>query len=68
MKQYNEYGDIWQCTIAGNYKCYCGCNVFHREYNKARGKIWYICNACNCVVAEIKDEYMQECLNIGIWK
>lgn len=69
MKQYHEDGEqIWNYIIKGGYRCDCGCNVFHQEYNRARNKIWYICNACNCIVGEVKDEYLQENLSEGIWK
>lgn len=69
MKQYHEDGHLWEYIIDNaSYRCDCGCNVFHKEYNKARHKIWYICNGCSNVVGELKDEYLQETLNTGIWK
>lgn len=68
MKQYHDNGNIWQYTIEDDFKCDCGCNVFHKEYNKVRNKIWYVCNACDLVVAELKDEYLNRDLQSGIWK
>lgn len=68
MEQYHEDGELWQYIIEDNYRCDCGCNVFHKKYNKLRNKIWYICNACDCAVAEVKDEYMQKHLSVGVWK
>lgn len=68
MKQYHEDGHLWEYMIENDYRCDCSCNVFHKEYNKVRHKIWYICNSCGNVVGELKDEYLQEALNTGIWK
>lgn len=68
MKQYHEDGELWQYTIEDNHKCNCGCIFFHKEYNKVTNKIWYICNSCDCVVGELKDEYLQEHLGVGVWK
>lgn len=67
MKQYHDNGNLWQYIIKGE-RCDCKCNVFHHEYNKARNKVFVVCNACDEIFAEIKDEYTDEELRKGVWK
>ncbi len=46
--------------------CGCGSNCYHLEYDGE--KIYGVCNACDTDIYEIKDEYVKEKLNQGIWK
>ena len=46
--------------------CGCGSNCYHYEYDGK--KIYGVCNACNTVIYELKDEYVEDRLKEGIWK
>lgn len=66
FQHYNDgkYG-IWQYYGEERNPCGCGSNCFHKEYD---GKnIWCICNSCNTKIYGVKEEYIQEDLNKGIW-
>lgn len=67
MKQYHDNGSLWEYTIGGE-QCTCGCNVFHHECNEARNKVFVVCNACDCIIGEYKDEYIEKELAKGVWK
>lgn len=63
--QYHKESKLWEYTIEA-FECSCKCNVFHKEYD---GKhIYYVCNSCQTDVATLKDEYLDENLQKGIWK
>lgn len=60
-KQYHTY------MVEGERNpCGCGSNCYHLEYDGE--KIYGVCNGCNTDIYEIKDEYVKEKLNQGIWK
>ena len=65
MKQYHEDGNLWQYMIE-DISCYCGCNVFHHEYNKQANKVLILCNACDYKIGELEDEYTEEELKKGL--
>jgi len=46
--------------------CGCGSNCYHLEYDGE--KIYGVCNACDTDIYKIKNEYVKEKLNQGIWK
>lgn len=58
--------NFW-CYYSEEYNpCDCGSNCYHKEYD---GKnIWCVCNACNTDIYGVKEEYIQEDLNKGIWE
>ncbi len=64
--QYCPDNRIWEYTPE-DYRCECGCNVFHRAYSEELNKIFLICNSCAIKAAELKDEYTNRELSKGIW-
>ena len=62
---YNDVDKVWQYYQPKG-TCSCGCNVYHYEYDGK--KIYGVCNACGEDVYILKDEYVEEILNKGIWK
>lgn len=67
IKQYHNDGNLWQYFIKGE-RCSCGCNVFHHVYDKPKNKVFVVCNACDDIIAEFKEEYTQKELSKGVWK
>ena len=48
--------------------CGCGSNVFHKEYDVLKEKIYGVCNSCGKDVYEVEPEFKQEELCKGVWK
>jgi hypothetical protein len=64
---YEDNGNIWCYYSEENNPCGCGSNCYHYEYDKMNNKIYGVCNACGTDIYEMKEEYMNEELNIGQW-
>lgn len=66
--QYYDSGNQYHTYMAGRDRnpCGCGSNCYHLEYDGE--KIYGVCNACGIDIYEIKDEYVKEKLDQGIWK
>lgn len=66
--QYYDSGKQYHTYMVGGDRnpCGCGSNCYHLEYDGE--KIYGVCNACDTDIYEIKDEYVKEKLNQGIWK
>ena len=64
---YEDSEGAWSYFISGQKNpCGCGSNLYHYQYD---GNILYgVCNTCGSDIYEIKDEYVEEQLNKGIWK
>lgn len=66
-KQYysDDENKLWNYYMPKE-RCSCKANVYHYEYDGK--KIYGVCNACGEDVYILKDEYVEETLNKGIWK
>ena len=60
---------VWCYFIKGEMNpCGCGSNCYHYEQDVNTGKIYGVCNACEEDIYEVKEEYVSEHLEKGIWK
>lgn len=65
---YKDSENIWQYYDAiKNNPCECGSNCYHYEYDRIDNKIYGVCNACGTDIYEVREEYMNEKLQIGKW-
>ena len=67
VQYYEDSNNIW-CYYSSDSlnPCGCGSNCYHYEFDGK--KIYGVCNACDTDIYEVKDEYVEEKLQQGIWK
>lgn len=66
--QYYDNGKQYHTYMVGGDRnpCGCGSNCYHYEFDGK--KIYGVCNACGTDIYEMKNEFVKEKLNQGIWK
>lgn len=66
--QYYDNGKQYHTYMVGRDRnpCGCGSNCYHYEFDGK--KIYGVCNACGTDIYEMKNEFVKEKLNQGIWK
>lgn len=67
IQYYADSENMWQYYNGENNPCGCGCNCFHYEYDRIDNKVYGVCNGCQTVIYELKEEYLDEKLHIGKW-
>lgn len=64
---YEDSEGVWSYFISGQKNpCGCGSNLYHYQYDGE--KLYCVCNSCSCDIYEIREEYIEELLDKGVWK
>ena len=67
IQRYTESRNPWCYYSKENNPCGCGSNCYHLEYDRSDDKIYCVCNGCKSDIYEIKEEYIKENLDKGVW-
>ena len=66
-QRYTESKNPWCYYSKENNPCGCESNCYHLEYDGTDDKIYCVSNGCKADIYEIKEEYIKESLNKGVW-